>query len=672
MIKKFDINALPAFPYDSTGFKSFSQPPEEVHFDFNKLPEKDFSLDKLPSHPLDFKTTPLGPIPTMKASSPVMQKGKPLAIYDLGKSQGMQANLITTLFKSRDGLLWIGSSEGLFRYDGEHVQTFVQGSASDAPFIGITEDHNGNIWFIKSATIGMINTKKGTISYSNKIGFALRALDRMITDADGKIWIYNLTDRSVSVINPVSLTYKNIEGTKWLSDTSIFQGHPNGNNAQIMQDGSKNIWITTMAGGVDIIDAASEKIKYLGKNNGLGSDSISGISEDASGQVWVGMADGVDAIDIKTGTIKHYGSPQGFENAFTTGLLFDDKGYLWRNTLTGIQVADLKHGRIRNIHQTDGLTGNVMLGATEDNYQRMWLGSSTGLNMIDQNAETVHPLGTAQVISLKEDGANNLWVATLNGLFIVNPERTEMHLLDKAGGLSDNYVQGFWKRNGNMIVSTFRGFNIIDPIHKTLMKAGQSEGLISDSLYISFKDRSGNMWLTGPTNGIELIDSANKISLHTEKKNGLSGNTIMDVQEDDNGLIWLATQFSGVDVINPKEGTVKYLNNQPGLKDTCNRLMLKDKYGRIWIGTDKGVYVADTKKGTLTNISTKEGLSNNTVLSLLEYNGTILAGTDNKISMIRPPDPGDSAGKWEISLLAKSEGLLKINTGFLADGCGYA
>ena len=119
------------------------------------------------------------------------------------------------------------------------------------------------------------------------------------------------------------------------------------------------------------------------------------------------------------------------------------------------------------------------------------------------------------------------------------------------------------KRNGNMIVSTFRGYNIIDPVHKTFMKVGQSEGLSSDSLYITFKDRSGNMWLTGPTNGIELVDSANHISLHTEKKNGLSSNTIMDVREDNDGMIWLATQNSGVDVIDPKNGTVKYLNNQP-------------------------------------------------------------------------------------------------------------
>ncbi|HSN09210.1 MAG TPA: two-component regulator propeller domain-containing protein, partial [Hanamia sp.] len=661
VIKKFDINALPAFPYDSTGFKPFSKPPEETHFDFNKLPGKDFSLDKLSSQSLGFKTTSLGPIPTVKVSDPVMQKGKPLAIYDLGKAQGVQANIITSLFKSHDGLLWIGSSEGLFRYDGVHIQTFVQGSASDAPVNGITEDKEGNIWFIKrGASIGMINIHKNTISYSDKVGDYLRGIYKMITDETGNIWIYNQAEKSVSIIDPAAATYKNIDAKTWLSDTSGFQLSPEANDLQIIQDDAKNMWITTMAGGVDIIDVASGKIKYLEKDNGLSTDSVTAIAKDKNGQVWVGMYNGgVDAIDIKKGTIVHYNQSQGFKNAYTTWLIIDNQGYLWRNTQTGIQLSDLKNQRIRYINQSNGLAGDIALSAVMDNYNRVWVSTTTGLNMIDQNGETVHPLGNTQIISLMEDGANNLWVATTKGLFIVNPQRTVMHLLDKAHGLSDNFVQAFWERNGNIVVATDGGYNIIDPVHQTFLKAGRKEGLVSDTIYVTFNDAQGNMWLTGPSKGIFLVDSAKKVILHTDVAGGLNDDAILDVKQDGNGLIWLATQHAGVDVVNPAEGTVKYLNDQPGLKDTCVKMMLEDKYGRMWIGTDKGIYVADTKNGTLTNITTKQGLTTNTVLSLLEYNGNILANTNNKISIITPPEPVDSTGNWKISLLDKSQGLLR-------------
>ncbi|HUZ60372.1 MAG TPA: two-component regulator propeller domain-containing protein [Hanamia sp.] len=670
VIKKFDINVLPAFPFDSTGFKPFSQSPVEVHFDFDSLPQKDLNLDKLPSHPLDFKTKVLGPIPSNNASAPVMQKGKPLAIYDFGTPQGMQAKLITTLFKDHNGLLWIGSSEGLFRYDGVHIQTFIQGSSNDAPMNGITEDNEGNIWFIKrGVSIGMIDRHKNTISYSNKIGNNITGLYKMITDKSGNIWVYNQKDKAVSIINPAASTYKNIEAKTWLSDTSGFQPHPTtANDLQILQDDSKNIWITTMAGGVDIIDAASGKIKYLGKNNGLSSDTITAIAKDKTGQIWLGMPGGADAVDIKNGTITHYNHFQGFKNDFTTCIYLDNKDFLWRNTLNGIELADLKNRRIRYINQNNGLTGNIVLSVVQDNYNRVWVATTTGLNIIDQNGETVHPLGTTQIISLMEDGANNLWVATQNGLFIVNPQRTVMHLLDKKGGLSDNFVEGFWKKNGNMVISTLGGgYSIIDPVRKTFLKVGKKEGLVSDSIYVSYPDSSGNMWLTGPGRGIDMVDSAKRIIFHTDVKGGLSDNTIMDIKQDRNGLIWLATNLNGIDIIDPLNGTVKYLNSQSGLKDTCNRMMLEDKYGRMWIGTDKGIYVADTKKGTLTTITTKQGLSNNTVLSLLEYNGTILAGTNNKISMITPQEPGDSANSWKISLLDKSQGLLKETNSWSTD-----
>ncbi|HET7118872.1 MAG TPA: two-component regulator propeller domain-containing protein [Hanamia sp.] len=661
LVKKFDINALPAFPYDSTGFKPFNKPPEEVHFDFNKLPEKDFSLDKLPSHPLDFKTTALGPVPTVNAGEPVMQKGKPLAIYDFGQPQGMHAKLITSLFRDHNGLLWIGSVEGLFRYDGVRIKTFIQGSASDRAITGVTEDNYDNIWFIKGGSVGMIDIHNGQISYSNKIGYPQRGLTKMTKDEKGNIWVYNLVDSSISIINPLSRTFKNLDAK------SGFSGSSGNLLVQILQDSNKNIWITTNDDGVDIINTSSGKIKYLRKSNGLSSDTLSAIAGDKKGRIWLASPDGLNAVDIKTGTIKYYGISQGFRRRFTLDLFCDDKGQIWKASGRGIELADVDDGKIRYIDQSDGLSGDLVTSIVQDNYNRTWVASTTGLNMIDQNGETVHPLGTTQIISLMEDGANNLWVATQKGVFIVNPQRNKMHLLDKSHGLCDNFVQSFWKKNGNMVVATDGGFNIINPINKTLLKVSKKEGLVSDTVYAAFSDRSGNTWLTGPSKGIFLLDSAKKMILHTDFSGGLSDDAILDAKQDKDGLIWLATQKGGIDIVNPVEGTVKYLNSQPGLKDTCLRMMLEDKSGRMWIGTDKGIYMADTKEGTLTSITTNQGLSNNTVLSLLEYNGTVLAGTNNKISMITAPVPGDTTNEWKISLLDKSQGLLKETNSWSTD-----
>ncbi len=660
VIKKLDIDALPARQYDSTGFRPFAQPPIEVSFDFNSLPEKDFSLEKIPAQSLELKTFVLSPQAVIKAGKPTAQKGKPLSIFDFGPIQGLQAKFIGALFIDHNGLLWIGGREGLFRYDGEHIQTIIQGSANFPPIGGITEDHAGKIWFVQSGgeNIGVINTREGTVGYSAKIAAVNNNITKLTVDDKGNIWLYNAKNKAISVIDPKALTYKNVDLKAGLSDSTA---------VQVLQDDNKNIWITTANHGVNIIDLASEKIKYLGKSSGLSNDSLSAIVADKKGNIWIAEANGLNAIDTKKGTIKIYNELQGFKRTFTLVLSLDNKGRLWSNTSNGIDIADMENQRTRHIDQADGLSGSIVTAVVPDTYQRLWVGTTTGFNIIDQNGETIHPLGTTQIICMKEDEANNLWVGTLNGLYIVNPKRNTMRLLDKSNGLSNNFVQSFWEKNDKFLIATNGGFNIFDPVHKTLSVTGQKEGLTSDTIYVAFNDGSGNLWLTGPSNGIDKIDSANNILLHTDIAGGLSANSILDIKQDKDGLVWLATRTNGINIIDPASGTVKYLNDQPGLRDTCVRMMLEDEFGRMWIGTDKGIYVADTKRGILTNITTGNGLTNNIILSLLAHNGKVFAGTANKISMITAPNPADSSGEWNISVLGKSGAIVKETNSWSTD-----
>jgi ligand-binding sensor domain-containing protein len=241
--------------------------------------------------------------------------------------------------------------------------------------------------------------------------------------------------------------------------------------------------------------------------------------------------------------------------------------------------------------------------------------------------------------------------------------------LDRAHGLSNDFVQSFYKFDDKVVVTTNGGLNVIDPAKKTIEIINKNNGLANDTIYSSFKDRAGNLWFTGPSNGVDLIDSAKKFIIHTSVRGGLSDEAILDVKEDKDGLIWIATNKGGVDVIDMSKGTIKYLDQQPGLKDTCNRLLLPDKDGRMWIGTDKGIYVADKKANTLTAITRKEGLSNDFILSLLQYNGNILAGTNNKVTIITPPgnETSNATGKWKVSVLDRSQAFVKQSVSWASD-----
>jgi signal transduction histidine kinase/CheY-like chemotaxis protein len=289
--------------------------------------------------------------------------------------------------------------------------------------------------------------------------------------------------------------------------------------------------------------------------------------------------------------------------------------------------------------------------------------SNTGLYIIDQDAQMVYPLGKKNISTLFEDAVGNIWAGTTNeGIYILNGDKQTERQLNKQQGFENNIIQSFTEVDGNIWVTSNGGLDIIDQAHKTIEHTGRKEGLVADTVYSILKDGRGNIWLTGPSQGIQIIDSAKTSIRFAGKADGLSDDNILNIKRDNQGRVWIATYTGGIDVIDPSTWTIQYLNNEPGLKDTCYRTLMPDKYGRMWIATDKGIYIADTKQGTLTSISTAQGLSNDYLTSLVEYNDQVVAGAYHKVNIITPPPVNDisaktAQGKWTVSQLAKSDGL---------------
>ncbi len=661
--KSLDINQLASTPCDTAGFKPFTEPPEEFYFDFNSLPGATLNLENLPSKPLQFKTSVLVLPPPIKTSAPFAQKNRALSIYDVGQPQGLPSKFISCLLKDRNGMMWVADNGGLFRYDGEQMQTFIP--ATTLPFInGMTEDNQGNIWYGYDHGMGMIDLQHGTINYSDQITTVTYNLNRMSTDKSGLIWVFNNKDKAVSIIDPVAGSYRNLTKQTGLSDSTVFQ---------ILKDDKKHIWITTYAGGADIIDLSTNTIKYLRKKDGMSTDSLSAIAKDNAGLIWIGGMNGVNAIDITKGVIRQFKKPQGCRNAYNFSLSVDRKGRLWRGTFNGLEILDPVKGMIKYITPDHGLTANLVTECIAGNDGKVWVAtiapqqSIGSINIIDQDGETVHLLGAANVISLMDDDVGNLWVATQNGVVIVNAARNTKRLLDKSHGLSDNFVQSITKREGKIIVTTDGGFNIIDPLHKSITSVGKKEGLVNDTIYGILTDKAGNIWVAGPSNGVDLIDAITKKISHVDTAGGLNDVNVQDIKQDEQGNIWLATTLGGIDIIDPVNGTIKYLDNQPGLKDTCNKVVMRDKYGRMWIGTDKGIYVVDIKLATITTITTEQGLPQNAVISLLEYKESVVAGTRNMTAIITAPSSGVSGNEWKVTLLDKSQNLIKETGSWNAD-----
>lgn len=649
-INKLDIDALPSTPYDASGFKPFAKAPEEVHFDFNALPDSAFNLDKIPSKSLHFKTSVMAPPVVTKVPPPSPKSGTPLSIFDIGLQQGLKENTILSLLKDKNGLIWIGTPTGLYRYDGEYMLTYPVNGAGD-----LLEDDNGRIWFRGTQGIGMIDIKHGLQFLTSAISFTGRELPRMILDDKGRIWISQIRSKGADVIDPQTETYKHLDRSTGISGSDTWG---------TFEDSQKNIWLTS-DDGADIIDVQKGTIKHLKKTDGLQSDTLTAITGDKKGGVWIAWkGGGVAAVNTQKGLITNYGKLQGLEHYIAYRLLYDDQGMIWMATGNGLSIVDPQNGISKTFAVNEGIPSDFILNLLQDDRQRVWVATvSGGLSIIDQHAKVVYPVVKKTITTLFEDAGQNIWAGTNNeGIIILNENKKTATALNKQNGFSGNFIQGFFEENGKLWVSSFGGLDIIDEAHKTMEHTGQKEGLVSDSIYAVIKDSHNNIWLTGPSAGVEMIDSTRTNIKRLDKNNGLSDNTILDVKEDKDGRIWLAHEYSGVDIVDPKTWSVQNLNTAPGLRDTCFRNLMPDKYGRMWIGTDKGIYIADMKAGTLTSISTTQGLSDNYISSMVEYNDYVIVGTYNSGNIITPPSPGKINGNWNVSRLAKSEGLRDVNS----------
>ncbi len=647
--KRLDLETLPTQAFDSTGFKKFSKDPETVAFNFNSLPGQPYNIDTVVSKPLNFSIRSLKP-GQLKKAVPAWQTANPTLIADFSTRQGFPMDFVSALYKDKDGLLWISGTGGIYRYDGENLQGIY---ARAIPHIGaMMEDDLGRYWFTCDAGLGFIDLKKGIIAISTETNMPRNKICSMPKDEKGQLWMGATAGEGIAVIDPEKQTFRLVRGP---ANAPIVK------SSNAFHDSEGNMWVSSFNGGITIFNQQTGTVKALNKTNGLAKDSVSAMMQTRQGKIWIAFKGGeMDALDIKAGTITHYTAAQGLPRGNTPVIVEDDHSQLWIGGDNGVRILDPANKRLKWITNESGLADNWVTSFVQDNNHRMWTGTISGGNVIDQYGETSLPLGSGQVISLTEDVTGNIWVATTKGILLINAQRSQVRRLDRAHGLGNDFVQSFIMHDRKMLVSTNGGFDIIDPVNKTIEHTGKKEGLTNDSIYSVVRDRKGRTWLTGPSNGIDLIDSAQTVILHTERANGLNDNNIADAIEDKEGNIWIAGFVGGLGLIDPGTATMQLINDLEGLRDTCSKVLQVDDRGRIWVGTDKGIYVFDKRKQTVTTITTQEGLPSNRVLAILPYRDKMVIATDTKSAVVRAPASDADSSRWEIDILAKSENLKRV------------
>ena len=651
--KNLDLSTLPYVQYDSTGFKPLLSAPEVQQIDLKAIKDTTLDLDAVKSQSMQFKTWVLSP-PILTKTAPLTPKvNSAILVSDFGLAQGITERDIRAIIKDSRGLMWIGTDKGLYSYDGEYIQSY---GAVAPGIVSLIEDHEGRIWYLSTGGIGYLDLANRIRTLSLVIAAQPFSAPKMAIDQKGQIWVPQILGGFMAIIDPNKQTIKRINQEFGLSGT---------NRRAVMVDPSQKVWIGTNQ-AIDIYDPAKKTLQHLIIAKNQPRDTIHGFTMDKKGRVAVAYRfGGVYIVDLEKNLATIYGSKQGIDIPTTYSVICDNKGRIWIGGNNGLRILDMETNEFKICGIPDEVPGDNVLQLTLDDQQRVWVGSFTaGLCIIDGNAEIVHPLPYKSYSTTVEDRQGKIWVGAgtaTDGIAIIDLEKKKIFQLNKKHGLGDNFIQNFMEVDGKIWTSTNGGFEVIDPVNKTIEHIGQAEGLANDQVYGMSRDVKSNVWVVGPSLGVDRIDSAKKILQHAGTKEGLSDDAIMDIKSDSHGYIWLATNTMGVDVVDPYTGTVQNLRQGPGLSDSCNRLLMPDDQGRMWVGTDKGIYIIDKAKDEMHVITTKEGLSNDYIISLLNYKGKILASTQTKANIITPPGTsGGSANEWKVAIMAGTEGLFNF------------
>lgn len=266
-----------------------------------------------------------------------------------------------------------------------------------------------------------------------------------------------------------------------------------------------------------------------------------------------------------------YGLSQGLVETQIHAMCRDKSGNLWFGTFNGISKYNGK--TFENYTMRQGLIDNFVEWIIEDRAGNMWFGCREGVSKFDGR--------TFSNYTVKE-------------------------------GLSDNHVTGILEdRQGNIWFSTqSNGVSKLDKSGKTFTHLTKKQGL-AIKIYAMTEDRSGNIWFGTYNEG--LIQYDGKSFSHYTKKEGLSENSIMHLMVDRTGNLWLAT-WTGVTKFDGKN-----FHHTIGLTNSWVNNMLEDREGAVWfVALAGGVFSLDKTGRTLTNITSKEGLIDDEISSIIE------------------------------------------------------
>ncbi|MEW6733027.1 MAG: two-component regulator propeller domain-containing protein [Acidobacteriota bacterium] len=514
---------------------------------------------------------------------------------------GLPQSSIVAIRQTRNGYLWLGTEEGLVRFDGVRFTTF---SKKNTPAIqrnhirALCETSDGSLWIGTSG--GLIQLKDNQFkAYTIKEGLAQNRVSALWESNDGSLWIG--TNNGLSKFKAGIFTnYLKISG----STTNNIQA--------IYQDREGNLWLGLQNDGlVKFQDSTVKKYRIEG---GEDNYTVTAIYQDSKGTLWVGRH-GKGLYRLNNGELTPFSTSNALSLTTINAIYEDRAGNLWIGTYDGLYR--LYHGTLTALKGQDGLPTGIVSSIYEDRESNLWIGTQgAGLNRLKDGLFTIlteHKGLSNEIVScVYEDRRGDLWIGTFNSGInrlkdgVITSYKTK-------DGLTNNQINSICETNdGSLWIGTHGGG--INRLKNGKITSYQTQdGLASNNISVVYEDRAGTLWIGTLESGLCYFEK-DKFRSYTTA-DGLSNNSISTIFQDSKGNLWIGTFNGGINLF--QNGRFTAYNNAYTLASDSIMSFYEDRSGTLWIGTyGSGLY--RFQNGRFNVYTMEDGLFNDVVYHILE------------------------------------------------------
>lgn len=606
-------------------------------------------------------------------------------------SDGLSHNTVRSVIQDSYGFIWIGTSNGLNRYDGYRSHIY-RNAEDDSLSLGNSSvsslmEYNGDLWVGTSNGLYIYHRSTDDFSFfgkRTKYGVSVSCEITGTLKADnGLVWIATL-GQGIFVYNPQTDVLK-----QHILQTSFAMG--------ICQGADGRIYVSSAHKGIFVFDRSGYFLSSLSAITGETSEKkVTSMLSTAEG-IWYGCGNTLKLYEWNIKTVTEWPAPSSVSilciAEYTDGQLLagtDDGLFLFGKY--GNEWTKVEHtGR----YATGGISVNTMM---QDAEGTLWLGTDAGvdymprqLRRFESHAIPIAHTGADAINAFCEKDNGEVYIGSRSGLWLYNPQTQAMTectaFSQRAGKRYDisallcdgdrlwigTHGDGLFRYN--IKTGATRHYTHSDSRTKTLsdndvlslckahngeIHIGTRMGLCTyneklDNFFVNiyvgamtpvskiYEDSRRNLWVATSSLGVfcqSFQDRHWRHYEHSGSQYAIPDNTVTSLFEDSNGVMWLGSNGSGLYCFSVETGDfVRSSPENASLQNATIYSMEEDRAGSFWIATDRGLYKIDRTDGNAHLFTVNDGLQSNRFVSgasLAASDGRLYFGGDNGFNAFIP------------------------------------